>query len=130
MFYNNENVVAISLTVLECLRFICFFLVCYFFCKRASHILPNNKCWLLLLRIFLLVDIAYMLTALVILDMKIMRGGSNPNDLCITPTFIVLRTSGEIITVIFFIIGIAITVNVKKISRQTIYEKTYIRFQQ
>lgn len=38
--------------------------------------------------------------------------------------FIVLRTSGEVVTLVFFIIGILITLKVRSIDRDTIYEKT------
>jgi hypothetical protein len=72
-FFNNSALISVSLSVLECLRFISFFLVCYFFCNLASGILPNNKYWLLFLKVFLILMIGFMITALVFMDRKIIK---------------------------------------------------------
>ena len=40
LFYNNEIVITYSLMFIESMRFLCFFLVCYYFCKKSSHVLP------------------------------------------------------------------------------------------
>ena len=50
-------------------------------------------------------------------------------NLCQTAIFMILRFSGEIVTVIFAIIGIIITIDIKKLPHDTIFEKRTIRKQ-
>ena len=71
-----------------------------------------------------------MLLTLLYSDYKIIKQSTAVNELCDKIFFIVLRSGGELITVMFFIIGIIITVESKNIERKTKFEKTYQKFNQ
>lgn len=116
--------VTISLTILESLRFICFFLVCYYFCKEATNILPYSKRWVIFLKVFLIANLIWILASLGYLEYKIGILEIYPEQLCSTPMFMFLRSGGEFVTLIFVIIGVIITVQHKKINRSTEFERT------
>lgn len=114
------NVITGSLIFNEFVRFLCFFLVCYYFCKKSSNILPSGKKWINFLRGFLIFNIIWLTIALIILQIN---GYLNDaSDLCKQPVFIILRFGGELVTFVFLIIGILITDRVNKFIGATIYE--------
>jgi hypothetical protein len=116
--------IVFSAVAQETLRFACFYLVCYFFCSKATLILPSNKQWLNFLRIFLIFNLCWISGATIFLEAKIGIMNTKQTELCTTPMFIILRASGEFVTLVFFIIGILITWKVKNAERDTIYEQT------
>jgi len=67
LFFSNQEVSTYSMIFLEANRFLCFFLVCYFFCKKSAHILPSSKKWLLFLRVFLIVSTIGLVGILIVL---------------------------------------------------------------
>ena len=77
------NTITYSLIFLEINWFICFFLVCYFFCKKSSNILLTYKKWLFILKILLALSIALLVGILVFLFVyNGISSYTNGNDLC------------------------------------------------
>ena len=70
-------------------------------------------------------NFAFMITAFVYLQVKNKLDDTSPQTLCTSPFFITMSAGGEIITLMFFIVGIIITIKVKKITRVTKYEVYY-----
>ena len=103
----------ISFIFVEAMRFFCFFFVCYFFCKKASNILPQRKAWLQILRLFLIFNMGWMFGSLLWLEIDYSVANKTEISLCRTFLFMFIRVGGEFITFAFFIIGIIITYKVK-----------------
>lgn len=95
---------------METSRFFIFFLVCYFFTKKAAKLLPNKDRWITFLKVLLVLNIAWFSTALFGNFIAYASAWSDYQYLCKTALFMTLRFSGEIITIIFAIIGVIITV--------------------
>lgn len=124
MVLTDESLVVISFTIMDFIRFICFFLICYFFCKRATNILPAKRKWLIFLNIFLVLNLAFMITSFIFLEVTRDLTGIQSNLLCKSIFFITMSGGGEIITIVFAIIGFIITLKVREQERITKYEQT------
>lgn len=116
--------VVFSFIFLESMRFFCFFLVCYYFCLKTVNVLLRRKTWLFLLKIFLIININWVVVALVLIELQ---SGFIENyqdyNLCFEPIFLVLRSGGEIVTIVFAIIGVVITRSVYKFQKTQIFIK-------
>jgi len=113
-----------SFIFLESVKFIVFFLVCFYYFASATDLLPNKRLWGIGLKIGLVIGVAIEVAGLIILCVT--QGlATNPSaKLCMDPVFLVLRAGGELITFFFAVIGITITWKVLTFQRKTIFEKT------
>lgn len=118
-----ERLLVISFTLLETLKFFCFFLACQYYCKAALGFLPNRHKWLLFLRILILGGFSILLLGGVFL---ILNGilADKPDMLCHQPLFLVLRSGGEIVVYFFLVVGVVLTREIFNQPRETEYEKT------
>jgi hypothetical protein len=56
-----------SFILLESLKFICFFLVCQYYCKQALAFLENRKQWMSMLKFLMLIGISISIIGAVVL---------------------------------------------------------------
>jgi len=119
LFYQDGILITLSLLAMEVTRFLVFFLVCYYFTNKAAKLLQNKETWRCSLKIFLVVNIAWCICSGVINYIAYSYDWYDYSQLCHTTLFMMLRFSGEIVTALFFAIGILITLKIKKIPRTT-----------
>lgn len=64
LYYSDHDPILITMSLLsmECGRFLIFFLVCYYFTKKAASLLPEPDKWLCSLKIVFVVNIAWLIT--------------------------------------------------------------------
>ncbi|CDW82459.1 UNKNOWN [Stylonychia lemnae] len=113
---------------MESLRFFGIFFVCYFYCKKCALFIPENKGWIAFLNYFVLVNIVWHIFVFILSEIAFKFVYSESYLLCQTSIFLMLRISSEITCVLFFILGVIITKNVKKeINRrsQALYRTQY-----
>lgn len=115
---------------METLRFIIFFLVCYFFTKKAASLLPNKKTWIFSLKVLLIVNVAWCLLSSLGNFLAYSFAWYDYKNLCKTTVFMTLRFSGEVITGVFAAIGAIITRQIYRIPSYTQYELRVKRKQQ
>lgn len=118
-----------SFIFLESVKFIVFFLVCFYYFASATHLLPNRKCWGIGLKVCVFLGVAVEAIGLIILCLMQGLATSAPKKLCTDPVFLVLRAGGELITFLLAVIGTTITWKVLSFQRQTIYERKQLREQ-
>ena len=123
LYYPNGIVITISLLFMESLRFLVFFLVCYYFTMQAANLLLNKQKWRCSLRILLAVNIAWCLSAGILNFIAYSNEWDTYKQLCHTTLFMMLRFSGEVVTGLFVVIGILITRKINQIQVNTRYEK-------
>eukprot|EP00347_Sterkiella_histriomuscorum_P020053 403339275 len=105
-------IITYSLVLMESLRFFAMFLVCYFYSQKSTNFIPSHKKWLMFLRVFMAINFIWQLTVFVLSEMNYQFAFENNRLLCKTYVFLMLRTSGELASFVFMIIGIIITRNV------------------
>ena len=94
---------------MESLRFLCFFLVCYYFSKKAASLLPNKEAWIGGLKLFLIINCIWSIGSSFISVIGYKFKLETYEYLCHTYVFMSLRFSGELTTLIFVVIGAIIT---------------------
>lgn len=119
LYYPDGIAITVSLISMETLRFIIFFLVCYFFTKKAASLLPNKKTWIFALKVLLIVNIAWCLLSSLGNFLAYSFAWYDYKNLCKTTVFMTLRFSGEVITGVFAAIGAIITRQIYRIPRDT-----------
>jgi hypothetical protein len=70
-----------SFILLETLKFICFFLVCQYYCKQALTFFANKKQWMSMLRFLLVIGITITVIGAIILFLQNLIE-EKPDKLC------------------------------------------------
>jgi hypothetical protein len=122
----------ITFFILEFLRFITLYLVCYFYCLQSSGILPQKRGWSRyyywlnhrFLMIFFVVNCIWILLIFlyVIIKLNANKEFLDASDLCKKPLFIYMRIGSFIISLVFCRMGSLISQGVKRQTRITDYE--------
>jgi hypothetical protein len=126
----TETMLIFSFIFLESVKFIAIFLVCFYYFVGATDYLPNKKAWACGLRVCMLIGVVVEVLGLVILCLYQGLASSASSKLCMDPVFLVLRAGGELMTLLFFVIGVTITRKVLTQQRKTTFEKTRLRLEQ
>jgi hypothetical protein len=66
LYYPEGWVVTFSLIFMETLRFVIFFLVCYYFTTQAASLLPDPEKYLNWLKILLVLNLAWCITGAIL----------------------------------------------------------------
>jgi hypothetical protein len=101
----------------------CFFTICYYFCKEALDILPNQQRWLKNLKIFLLIALTFEILGIIILFILEGEDFSIVGNICKSPFLLILRSGGDIMVFIFTFVGYLITKKLLGYQRNTEFEK-------
>lgn len=96
-------------------------------CKKSTDVLPSRKKWLRFLKIFLCVNVIWMGAGLIVLEVQIGFTTLEAVSLCDTSVFILIRSGGQVVNFIFFILGIVITRKVLAFNGSTIYEREELK---
>eukprot|EP00347_Sterkiella_histriomuscorum_P012954 403366581 len=96
-------------------------------CKKITCILPSRSKWLRFLKIFLVVNLVWLCVGLVIVEIQIGYTTLQKHSLCDTFLFLMIRSGGQLVNLIFFILGILITRKILSFHGQTTYEKQELR---
>ena len=109
-----EQWLVASFILLESLKFICFFLVCQYYCKQALAFLENRKQWMSMLKFLMLIGISIsIIGAVVLITDGLMT--DVPSLLCQRPLFLILRAGGQIIVFFFLSVGIMLTMKLRNL---------------
>jgi hypothetical protein len=116
--FESEESSVITLCLFEGIRFLIFFLVCYYFTKKSTRYLDTHQRWVKVLRWFMVFNLIW----IVVVVGFLLKSLNQDQHLCQNIFFVFVRFGGEAVTIIFFIIGLAVTKRVNKLKRATAYE--------
>eukprot|EP00347_Sterkiella_histriomuscorum_P014768 403359603 len=118
----SYTILTFSFIFLELTKFALIFMISYFYTSEAADLLPSKQFWQRFMQIILIFGMIFEGFFLIAFIVK--RSLSDVTSMCTDPFFIILRSGGQIMILVFLIIGIQITKKVMHFQRSTEYEKT------
>ena len=114
--------------IIEIFRFSLFYMICYYYCAKASGLLTNQRLVIYLLRALFCVGIALINLFGIIFIVQVNEfeageGGMNPRNLCEEFYFQLYRYFPLVIQLVFYLAYLDIRKKIKSHSRESYLEK-------